>query len=42
MTGGPAICNDYYLFDKVVNGALTQPTPGTWTTSKGYFKGYGL
>jgi branched-chain amino acid transport system substrate-binding protein len=41
MAGGPAICNDYYLQDKVVNGAVTQPNMD-WTTSKGYYKGQGL
>jgi branched-chain amino acid transport system substrate-binding protein len=42
MDGAPAICNDYYLFDKVVNGVLSQPNTSSWTTSKGYYKGYGL
>lgn len=42
MTGAPAICNDYYLMNQVKNGAVSQPDPNNWVTSKGYFKGQGL
>jgi branched-chain amino acid transport system substrate-binding protein len=38
----PAICNDYYLMDQVKNGAVAQPDPTGWITSKGYFKGVGI
>jgi len=34
-TGAPAICNNYYLMDQIQNGAVTQPAPSDWVTSKG-------
>jgi branched-chain amino acid transport system substrate-binding protein len=35
----PAICNDNFLMNQVSNGAVTQPDPTGWVTSKGYFPG---
>ena len=39
MKGLPAICNDYYLINKIENGHVTQPSSTLWVSSKGYFAG---